>query len=169
MNRPNHRKNRSLRKRAGKHAPSRGGYTLIELLVVLSINSVLMAVAVGLLGVLMRSDQAAQRHWIQTSTPARLAAQFRADVAAAASATIVPGKTAAGAKAPATAPPDVLRLLGPDDRTIEYHRDGQYVRRSESRGAAVLRREAYAVPELAEVVFQSRLSLRESSAAFAER
>ena len=132
---------------------TRRGHTLIELAVVIAINSVLMAVAVGLLGTLLRTEQTGQRHWNEISTHARVAAQFRADVAAARRASIVPGKKSVDVGMPTAATPDVLRLEGPADRIVEFRGDGQYVRRVESRGTSIVRREAYATAALAEAVF----------------
>lgn len=122
-------------------------------MVVISINSVLMAVAVGLLGTLVRSGQMAQRHWTQTATSVRLAAQFRDDVAAAQQAKIVQDAAADGNGQLPNARRTTLKLLGPADRVVEFHRDGQHVWRIESRGELVLRRELYSIPKLAETVF----------------
>lgn len=131
---------------------SRRGFTLIELAVVIAVNSVLMAVAVGLLGTLLRSERTAQQHWQQTGTPGRLAAKFRRDVAAAKTASVAPGKAANDPLQPA-APLSVLRLQITDGQFVEYFSDGQAIRRVERAEQAVARREAFIVPGLAEAAF----------------
>ena len=130
---------------------SRGGFTLIELAVVIAVNSVLMAVAVGLLATLLRSERTAQQHWEQTGTPGRLAAEFRRDVAAAENASIVRVKAVDDQPQPA-APLGVF-LLSADGRIVEYFSDGQAIRRVERAEQAVARREAFIVPGLAEAAF----------------
>lgn len=131
---------------------SRDGFTLIELAVVIAVNSVLMAVAVGLLGTLLRSERTAQQHWEQTGTPGRLAAEFRRDVAAAETANVAPSKTSDN-PSQSVAPLNVLRLQGAGGRVIEYFSDGQAIRRVERAKNAVARREAFIMPGLAQVAF----------------
>lgn len=146
--------NAKLRKTVGgwPSRPSRGGFTLIELAVVIAVNSVLMAVAVGLLGTLLRSERTAQQHWKQTGTPGRLAVEFRRDVAAAESASIVQGKAVADRQQPAV-PENILTLQSAGGRVVEYFNDGQAIRRVERAEQAVVRREAFILPGLAETTF----------------
>ena len=124
----------------------RGGYALVELLVVISVNSVLMAVAVGLIGTLLRTEHQGQHHWERTSTLVRLADQFRADVAAAGEARLVAGN------AKNAAPPQ-LRLQSGADQAVEYSHDGERIRRVEYQGDGIARREAYHLIDLAKVEF----------------
>ncbi len=139
---------------------NRAGYALVELLVVISVNSVLMAVAVAALGSMLGSERQGQRHCEQTTNLMRMTDQFRQDVAAAREATAVAVESV-----------DTLRLQGPDGRTIEFRRDGERLRRFEYRGSSIVRREAYTLRELSGVAFTVgetkmitlRLSFREDA------
>jgi Tfp pilus assembly protein FimT len=132
----------------------RGGYALVEMIVVISVNSALMAVAVGLIGALLRTEHLGQHHCERTSALVRLADQFREDLAEAREAAVV------HREANKTALPDVdsqvkqLRLDGPDERMIEYGRDGERIRRIESQNQRVVRREAYHVLDLTDAGFE---------------
>jgi len=59
------------------------GHTLIEMLVVLTTTSVLLAIPVGILALLFRTEQAGREHGQQAVVFQRLAAQFREDAHAA--------------------------------------------------------------------------------------
>lgn len=132
----------------------RHGHTLVELLAVVSINSVLMALAVWLLGTLLRADSRGQHHFERSSAIVRLADRLRSDVAASRGATIVPSEQSQPSLS------NALRLQGEADQTIEFSRDGDRVRRAEYQGTNVVRREAYTLADLSEarfVVSESRL------------
>lgn len=116
---------------------NRAGYALVELLVVISINAVLMAVAVAVLGTMLGSERQGQRHYERTTTLMRMTDQFREDVATAREATVVAVESV-----------DTLRLQGPGDRTIEFRRDGERLRRFEYQGLSIVRREAYTLRDL---------------------
>jgi len=61
----------------------RGGFSLLELTAVVVIGSVLMGVAVIMLGGLLRAERAARTHLNHESAACRLAEQFRRDVRSA--------------------------------------------------------------------------------------
>ena len=129
----------------------RSGYTLVELLVVMSVNSVLMAAAAVLLGMLLRSEHHGRRHFEETNAMTRLAEQLRADIAAANGASIAavtPDDNPAGTAAPV----DHLNMEG-DGRRVEYWRDGERVRRVEHEQQRLLSREAYTLAGLSKVDF----------------
>ena len=77
---------RNRRRCATRH---RGGYALVEMIVVISVNTALMAVAVGLIGALLRTERQGQHHCERTSALVRLADQFREDLADAGEAAVV--------------------------------------------------------------------------------
>jgi hypothetical protein len=112
------------------------------MLVVMSVNSALMGVAVTLLAMLVKGDRGGRQHCEQTRALVELAEQFRNDVAAASDATLVADKTGG-----------TLRLQLSRERSIDYARDGDRIRRLESEGSSASRREAYSLPNLASATF----------------
>jgi Tfp pilus assembly protein FimT len=142
-----------MRRRSPVTRERRGGYTLVELIVVISVNSALMAVAVGLLGTLLRTEHQGQQHFERTSALVRLADQFRGDVAASRDAIVAGGDANHGNESQVPPRSQVLRLPIADDRTIEYLRDGERLRRVEYLGPTVVRREAYTLIEFSDVRF----------------
>lgn len=120
------------RRYTGRH-----GYALVELLVVMSVNSVLMAVAVAVLGMLLRSGHQGQYHYERATAIMRLADQFRNDVAAAREASLVAGS---------------LQLSG-DDTVVELTCDGDRLRRVEKEDAVIRGREAYRLIDLSQAEF----------------
>ena len=67
----------------GQTVHRRGGFSLLELTAVMAIGSVLMGVAVIMLGGLLRAERAARTHLNHESAACRLAEQFRRDVRSA--------------------------------------------------------------------------------------
>lgn len=128
----------------------RGGYTLVEMLVVISVNSALMAVALALIGLLLKAERQGQRHFERVGTVTRLAQQFREDVASARSATLDHDRTDGAAVSPV---PFLLKLQGSGERTVGYWRDGERLRRVEYQTSQVTGREAYFLAELADAEF----------------
>jgi hypothetical protein len=122
----------------------------VELMVVISVNAVLMAVGVGLLGTLLGTEHQGRRHFERTSSLVRLADQWRIDVAASRTATVI---TRDGGEAQTGRQIAVFRLQDGEEDKIEFSRDGDRLRRIEYRGPAVARREAYVLGELAEADF----------------
>ena len=61
----------------------RRGFTLIEMLVVMTVGSVIVGIGVGMLHVLLRTEQTGRDRVHQAGVLARLAEQFRSDVGAA--------------------------------------------------------------------------------------
>jgi Tfp pilus assembly protein FimT len=151
---------------AGRTGPrSRRGYALVELIVVISVNTVLMAVAVALLGTLLRTEHQGQYHYERASSLVRLANQFRSDVAASRSASLVAANAAQGNYPSGSKLSNMLRFFGdPEEQTIEFLRDGDRIRRVEYQGTNVVRREAYTLIDLTDtelvVTDQQIVSLR---------
>jgi type II secretory pathway pseudopilin PulG len=125
-----------------QNAKCRSGYALVEALVVISVNSVLMAVAVTLLGTLLRSENQGQHHCERTSALVRFSEQFRDDLAAARQAEVVGAPNG-----------ETLDLQDSDEHRIEYVRDGDRIRRIEHQGSSIVRREAYTLADLGGVHF----------------
>lgn len=118
----------------------RRGYTLVEALVVISINSALLATVLVLFGTLLKSERHGRGHYEQTRAVIRLADDLRRDAAVAASAEY-------------DAVVKKLRLQLPGDRTVEFTREDERIRRTELAGPSVIRREAYHVAGLNEAKF----------------
>ncbi len=135
-----------------KTAPTRGrgGYALVELMVVISVNTVLMAVAVGLIGTLLGTEHQGRRHFEKTNSLVQLTDQWRSDVAVSRTATVVTPNRGESQTGPQIA---VLRLQNGEDDKIEFSRDGDRLRRIEYHGPAIVRREAYVLSHLAEADF----------------
>src|SRR5581483_3850748 len=106
----------------------------------------------GLLATLLRTEHQGRYHFDQTNALVRLADQWRIDVAAARSATLVVPVAAVDPQDPAESQAvprtTALRLEGREDTKIEFFRDGDRLRRVEYQGSAVKRREAYALSNL---------------------
>ena len=134
------------------HTRKRGGYTLVELIAVISVNAAMMAVAVGLLGTLLRTERQGQHHYERTNALVRLAEQFREDAATSRAAVVAAEASGPGDELQTAASTDVLRLQA-GDRRIDYLRDGPRVRRIEYDGKNVARREAYTLAELSDARF----------------
>jgi prepilin-type N-terminal cleavage/methylation domain-containing protein len=125
---------------ASRRAPRRRGYSLVELLVVISVSSVLASVAVGLIGILMGVDRGGRRHLHETNALARLAQQFRADVAAAESAS-------------SDGPHELhLRLSG--GRVVDYASEAGQATREERLGQESQMHEQFSLPEEARLAFE---------------
>jgi prepilin-type N-terminal cleavage/methylation domain-containing protein len=62
---------------------SRRGYTLVEMIVAMTIGTVIVGISVGMLHLLLRTERMGRDRVPQTRILARLAEQFRNDVAAA--------------------------------------------------------------------------------------
>lgn len=137
-----------------RHSRTRGrsGYTLVELIAVISVNAAMMAVAVGLLGTLLRTERQGQHHYERTNALVRLADQFREDAAMSRTAMVGADASGRGDGSQSVPPVDVLHLQA-GDRTIDYLRDGQWLRRIEYERAKVIRREAYTLAELSDAHF----------------
>ena len=119
----------------------RSGYSLVEMLVAISISSVLASVALGLIGALIRADHSGRRHLHETQSLARLAGQFRADVALAEEA--LPADGAAR-----------LELRLPGGRAVEYATEPGRATREERLGGERRQREQFSVPEEARLTFE---------------
>jgi prepilin-type N-terminal cleavage/methylation domain-containing protein len=105
----------------------RRGYTLIEMLVVITVSTVLLSVAVGVLHVLSRAERSGREHGNRATIVARLADQFRSDVHAALHP--IPSEGADKNVWQFALPPPP----GKPKPSLESRRDGTYLRDSRSR------------------------------------
>lgn len=126
----------------------RSGFMLIELLVVITVGSVMMGIAVGLLYTLMQMDGKSRESTQDLSGIARLAEQFRADVHAA-SAWMPLEQPSQGAGYPG------WKLQCTGDREIEYHAKQGTLYRTETAGGQARSRESYHLPAGTVVAIQS--------------
>jgi hypothetical protein len=117
----------------------RSGYSLVEAVVAISISSVLASVAFGLLGLLMGVDRGGRRHLHETNSLARLAEQFRADVALAES--VAPAERHG------------LHVTFGEGRTVDYASEGGQATREERVGEERRQREQFSLPEEARLAF----------------
>ena len=117
----------------------RRGYNLVEMLVAISISSVLASASLGLIGALVRADHSGRRHLEETQSLARLARQFRADVAQA-----VEAKLADDSRR--------LELRVSGGASVEYAAEPGRVLREERLGEE-RRREQFALPEATQLRF----------------
>jgi prepilin-type N-terminal cleavage/methylation domain-containing protein len=108
----------------------RRGYSLIEMLVVLTVGTVIVGISVAMLHSLLRAEQTGRDRVPQAGILARLAEQFRGDVAAALRQT--PGARQAEW-------PFVLA----DDRLVTYRALPGEVRREERTAGKLVRQESY--------------------------
>ena len=120
----------------------RKGFSLVEVLVAVTVGSVLLAVAVGLLYALIEMDRTSREHLRLRIAAARLGDQFRRDVHAAVRLT-GPQEGAAGNGAEATA---AWELDLPPDRAVEYRLEEASLLRTERAGGEVVRREWFRLP-----------------------
>jgi hypothetical protein len=111
--------------------------TLIEAIVASTVASAIFGIAVQLLSVTMHSTESGRDRVVSTAAMTRLAEQFRADVHAATSVSVV---AAAGSQAHWT-----VKLA--DDLRIDYEVDGDILKRTEYRGDKVQARDAFALPQ----------------------
>ena len=112
----------------------RRAFSLNELLVVFTVTAVLLAVAVGILAVLLRTEQTGRQQDRQTVVLDRLAVQFRADAHAA---------ERFAPEAPAS--DSWLFNLGAG-RVATYRATGQAVQRDETVAGRPVRHETYPLP-----------------------
>jgi prepilin-type N-terminal cleavage/methylation domain-containing protein len=111
----------------------RRGYSLIETLAVLTIGAVVVGISVGVLHMLMRTEQTGRDRVPQARVLARLAEQFRSDVAAAVR------------KTPGTRQGEwQFALTG--DRVVTYRALPGEVRWDERTVGKLVRQESYVLP-----------------------
>lgn len=118
------------------------GFSLIETTVVLSITTVLAGIAVGVVSLLFRAEEALRAEAVQSLHASRLAQRFRNDVHAAVRLRAVP-------PADGSAPAHAWDLLGPEapsGRVVQYRLAPNQVSRLVFSGNDVIQREAFAVP-----------------------
>ena len=113
---------------------SRRAFTLMEMLVVLTVGSVMLGISVGMLHLLLRSEQTGRDRVHRAAVSARLAEQFRADAAAALR------------QVPIEAPA-LCQFILPGDRTVTYRALPEEVRREERIAERPVRQESYTLPE----------------------
>ena len=113
---------------------SRRAFTLMEMLVVLTVGSVMLGISVGMLHLLLRSEQTGRDRVHRAAVSARLAEQFRADAAAALR------------QVPIEAPA-LCQFILPGDRTVTYRALPEEVRREERIAERPVRQESYSLPD----------------------
>jgi len=113
------------------------GFTLVELLLSMTVGSVLMALALGMVHRAMRVESTAHTHAGVERTATRLSRQFRHDIHQAESVFI--GDQPAGASS--------LRLMVPDKNPITYQVEKSRVRREQPLGDEQIHREFFSFPE----------------------
>ncbi|MBN2475805.1 MAG: prepilin-type N-terminal cleavage/methylation domain-containing protein [Pirellulales bacterium] len=121
----------------------RHGYMLVELLTAMTIGSVLLAVATGLLLTVLRIDRAARERAGQRIALGRLSEQFRRDVRAA----------TAMARPDA---PEGAEFLREPDHTVTYQAEDGYLVRTERRDGAVRQQEAFRLPSGTTALMETR-------------
>ena len=123
------------------------GYTLIEILVVITTGAVMVGLAVGLLHMLTRLDQASREQIRSQGTINGLADQFRRDVHAAGGFTVL---NAPGGDDPRGAWQFPLAA----ERVVQYRAEPGRLARIERAGEQVLQQESYTFPAEATVTIE---------------
>jgi hypothetical protein len=103
------------------------------MLVVLTVGSVLVGISVGMLHLLLRTEQTGRDRVPQARAVARLAEQFRSDVAAVVRLTFVPR-------------PGEWQFVLTGDRLVTYRALRGEVRRQERAAGKLVRHESYVLP-----------------------
>ncbi len=124
---------------------SRGGYMLVELAAAIAAGSALMAIAVGVIYLLIEAERTSREQFRQASAIARLSDEFRRD-ARAATALDIPKKLDTPRQAGGTRTEPDWRFRFRGSRVVEYRVDGRFLRRVERDGDQLLRRESYRLP-----------------------
>ncbi|HUY91370.1 MAG TPA: prepilin-type N-terminal cleavage/methylation domain-containing protein [Pirellulales bacterium] len=119
----------------------RAGYCLVEAMVAISISSVLASLALGLIGALVRADHSGRRHLRETQSLARLARQFRDDVASADAVTLADDSAQLE-----------LRLAG--GRAAVYTTEPGRATREELADGARQRHESFVLPEASRLALE---------------
>ncbi|NQT11818.1 MAG: prepilin-type N-terminal cleavage/methylation domain-containing protein [Planctomycetes bacterium] len=130
--------------RANAEMNGRRGYTLIEMVAVLSVGTVVMGVAVGLMLMLLRVERDSRMEVAERGAVNRLADQFRRDVRAADR--LTPTESPEGEDAPFA-----WQLSVEAGRVVEYRAEPGALVRAERADEKVLGRESYRLPALATV------------------
>ena len=115
------------------------GYTLIEVLAVIAAGAVVMAIAVGLLHLLIRLDRDSREEVSRQATLHRLADQFRRDVRAAGQFAAVDAPDGADA-------PSGWQFALEADRAVRYAAEEGELVRTERAADDVVGQESYALP-----------------------
>ena len=121
----------------------RGGSTLIEMLATITVLTIFLGLAAGLIRLLLRLDQSGRDALAVASDLGRLAPTWRDDIHRA---PITP--------APAIAA-DRMTCAGPDDTRIAYTIRPRDLLREVARGDKVVRRETYRLPPHASARFEA--------------
>ncbi len=130
----------------------RRGYTLIEMLVIIAAGSAMMAVALGILHLLIRLEQGAREEVARQTTLDRLADQFRRDVHAAGQFAAIEIAEAAAVQVPerADGAPGWQFSLD-ENRTVQYRAGRRELIRTEREEKDAVARETYVLPSDATV------------------
>ena len=119
----------------GKASGTRRGFTLLEVMTAVSMSTVLLGIAVGLLAAVLQIDHGAQEQTRWAMTAGRLADQFRRDVHQAVAAAAEDGQQ-----------PSIELRIGPD-RAVVYQVEPGRVVRFEKTGPAGGPEEWFVLPE----------------------
>ena len=120
---------------------SRRAHTLIELCVTMSVGSALMVTTVGLLHQSLSLASTARGRAEAQRTVDRLANDFRHDVHLTASVTSLDAEQ--------------IELTRDDGSVVRYRVDQQQLRRAESSGEAIVRRESYSFDQAITIRFET--------------
>jgi len=128
------------------------GFTLIEMLVIIAAGAAMMAVAMGLLHLLLQLEQGAREEARQQTALGRLAEQFRRDVHAAGRfAAIEAPEAAAAQQSEGAAGTPGWRFSLDENRSVEYRAGQREVIRTELAEEDAVARESYVLPSDATV------------------
>jgi prepilin-type N-terminal cleavage/methylation domain-containing protein len=138
---------------------SRRGYALVELLAVIAVGSVLLGIACGLLALLMGIEQSSQESLRRQVTLANLARQFRSDAGgctrvAEGESSIFVGRKLGLSPTPGNAKRKASpgwRFEAPEGAVVQYRVQGTSLVRVLIVGGLAREREAYQLPEDAQV------------------
>jgi prepilin-type N-terminal cleavage/methylation domain-containing protein len=121
---------------------SRRAFTLIETLVVMTVGSVVLAIAIGMLHLLLRAENTGRDRVSHATVSARLAEQFRNDAAEALRTIPTPDHAASQ-----------CQFALPDGREVAYRVLPNEVQRDERAAGKTVRQESYMLPEDRVAVF----------------
>ncbi|HUT93390.1 MAG TPA: prepilin-type N-terminal cleavage/methylation domain-containing protein [Thermoguttaceae bacterium] len=123
------------------------GFTLIEMLVVIATGAALMAVAMGILHLLIRLEQGSREEVRRQTTLDRLAGQFRRDVHAAGQFAAIEAAEAAAAEVPEREDGTPGWQFSLDEnRTVQYRAGQRELIRTERAEKDAVARESYVFP-----------------------
>lgn len=121
------------------------GTSLVEVTAVISLSTVAAAIAVGLIGLLLRVDRTGRRHLEAMTGLTRLAEQFRRDAATSDEAALSEAAKDRGQR---------LRLSSAGGWSVEYVNEPARVVRRQRAGDTIAAHEGFILPEKSAALFQ---------------